>query len=142
MAYSLVVRARSLEYRGREFESRSFHLKPETELREERGLSGCRKGLNTVPLTQALLSLKPQKQQHFFAGIIRISFCSTTLLFIPPLGRDTAGVLLLLYSDFLDFPSTFLKKNCYNLRTCMKTECVICGTTGGLMDPNYSYNIS
>ena len=28
-------------------------------LREERGLSGCRKGLKTVPLAQALLSLKP-----------------------------------------------------------------------------------
>ena len=23
------------------------------------------------------------------------------------------------------------------VRTCMKTECVISGTTGGLMDPNY-----
>ena len=59
MVYSLVVRARGLEYGGREFESRSLHLKPETELREERGLSGCRKGLKTVPLAQALLSLKP-----------------------------------------------------------------------------------
>ena len=57
----LVVRARGLEYGGREFKSRSLHLKPETELREERGLSGCRKGLKTVPLAQALLSLKPSK---------------------------------------------------------------------------------
>ena len=56
MVYSLVVRARGLEYGGREFESRSLHLKPETELREERGLSGCRKGLKTVPLAQALLN--------------------------------------------------------------------------------------
>ena len=39
---------------GREFESRSWHLKQETKLREERGLSGCRKGLKTVPLAQAL----------------------------------------------------------------------------------------
>ena len=61
MVYSLVVRARGLEYGGREFESRSLHLKPETKLREERGLSGCRKGLKTVPLAQALLSLKPAK---------------------------------------------------------------------------------
>ena len=59
MVYSLVVRACGLEYGGREFESRSLHLKPETKLREERGLSGCRKGLKTVPLAQALLSLKP-----------------------------------------------------------------------------------
>ena len=28
------------------------------------------------------------------------------------------------------------------LRTCMKTECVISGTTGGLMDPNYCCKIS
>ena len=61
MVYSLVVRARGLEYGGREVESRSLHLKPETKLREERGLSGCRKGLKTVPLAQALLSLKPAK---------------------------------------------------------------------------------
>ena len=61
MVYSLVVRARGLEYGGREFKSRSLHLKPETELHEERGLSGCRKGLKTVPLAQALLSLKPAK---------------------------------------------------------------------------------
>ena len=57
--YSLVVRACGLEYGGREFESRSLHLMPETKLREERGLSSCRKGLKTVPLAQALLSLKP-----------------------------------------------------------------------------------
>ena len=61
MVYSLVVRARGLKYGGREFECRSLHLKPETKLREERGLSGCRKGLKTVPLAQALLSLKPAK---------------------------------------------------------------------------------
>ena len=59
MVYSLVVGARGLECGGREFESRSLHLKPETKLREERGLSGCRKGLKNVPLAQALLSLKP-----------------------------------------------------------------------------------
>ena len=64
MVYSLVVRARGLEYGGREFKSRSLHLKPETELREERGLSGCRKGLKTVPLAQALLSLKPSKLKN------------------------------------------------------------------------------
>ena len=61
MVYSLVVRAHGLEYGGREFESRSLHLKPETKLREERGLSGCRKGFKTVPLAQALLSPKPAK---------------------------------------------------------------------------------
>ena len=67
MVYSLGVRARGLEYGGREFESRSLHLKPETKLCEERGLSGCRKGLKTVPLAQALLSLKPAKNKtkHF-----------------------------------------------------------------------------
>ena len=61
------IRACCLEYGGREFESRSLHLQPETKLREERGLSGRRKGLKTVPLAQALLSLKPAKtkQQHF-----------------------------------------------------------------------------
>ena len=61
MVYSLVVRACGLEYGGRELEYRSLHLKPETKLREERGLSGCSKGLRTVPLAQALLSLKPAK---------------------------------------------------------------------------------
>ena len=30
----------------------------------------------------------------------------------------------------------------FNIRTCMKTECVISGTTGGLIDPNYCYKIS
>ena len=69
MVYSLVVRAHGLEYGGREFESRSLHLKPETKLREERGLSGCRKGLKTVPLAQALLSLKTYKNNNPFAGL-------------------------------------------------------------------------
>ena len=59
MVYSLVVKARGLEYGGCEFKSRSLHWKPETELCEERGLSGCRKRLKIVPLAQALLSLKP-----------------------------------------------------------------------------------
>ena len=36
MVNSLVVRARGLEYGGREFESRSLHLKPETKLKKER----------------------------------------------------------------------------------------------------------
>ena len=72
MVHSLVVRAaRGLEYGGREFESRSLHLKPETKLREERGLSGCRKGLKTVPLAQALLSLK----QHLNLLVIHFSIC-------------------------------------------------------------------
>ena len=61
MVYSLVVRACGLEYGGREFVSRGLPLKSETKLREERELSGCRKGLKTVPLAQALLSLKPSK---------------------------------------------------------------------------------
>ena len=62
---SLVVRARGLEYGGRELESRRLHWKPETKLREERGLSGCRKGLKTVPLAQALLSLKPAQTTFY-----------------------------------------------------------------------------
>ena len=37
MVYSLVVRARGLEYGVREFESRSLHLKPETKLRRKGG---------------------------------------------------------------------------------------------------------
>ena len=37
MVYSLVVRVCGLEYGGREFESRSLHLKLETKLCEERG---------------------------------------------------------------------------------------------------------
>ena len=53
MVYSLVVRVRGLEYGDREFEYRSLHLKPETKLREERGPSGCRKGIKTVRLAQA-----------------------------------------------------------------------------------------
>ena len=61
MVYSLVVRGRGLEYGGRESKSRSLHLKPETKLREERRLSGCRKSLKTVQMAQALLSLKPTK---------------------------------------------------------------------------------
>ena len=64
MVYSPVVRARGLEYGGREFESRSLHLKLETKLCEERGLSGCRNGLKTVPLAQALLSLKTRKNKN------------------------------------------------------------------------------
>ena len=36
MVYSLVARSFGLEYGGREFNSRSLHLKPETKLREER----------------------------------------------------------------------------------------------------------
>ena len=64
MVYSLVVRARGLKHGGREFKARSLHLKPETKLREERGLSGYRKGLKTVPLAQALLSLKPAKTNN------------------------------------------------------------------------------
>ena len=47
MVYSLVVRARGLECGSREFKSLSLHLKPETKLREERGLSGCRKDIHT-----------------------------------------------------------------------------------------------
>ena len=66
MVNSLVVRARGLEYGGGEFESRSLHLKPEPKLREEKGLSGCGKGLKTVPLAQALLSLKPTKTNKPF----------------------------------------------------------------------------
>ena len=58
-SYSLVVRVRGLEYGGHEFESRSLHLKPEIKLHEERGLSGGRKGLKTLPLAQALMILKP-----------------------------------------------------------------------------------
>ena len=38
MVNSLVVRARGLEYGGREFESRSLHLKPETKLKKEKKL--------------------------------------------------------------------------------------------------------
>ena len=64
MVYSLVVRASGLEHGGREFESRSLHVKQDAKLCEERGLSGCRKGLKTVPLAQALLSLKPAKTRE------------------------------------------------------------------------------
>ena len=64
MVYSLVVRARVLEYGGREFKSQSLHLKPEIKFREERGLSGCRKGLKTVPLAMAFFSLKPAKTNN------------------------------------------------------------------------------
>ena len=69
MVYSLGVRARGLEYGGRELESRSLHIKPKTKLRVERGLSGCRKGLKNVPLAQALLSLKPAKTTSLKLGL-------------------------------------------------------------------------
>ena len=36
MVNSLVIRARGPEYGGREFESRSLHLKPETKLKKEK----------------------------------------------------------------------------------------------------------
>ena len=40
------------------------------------GLSGCRKGLKTVPLAQALLSLKPAKttnnREHLLEFIIKV----------------------------------------------------------------------
>ena len=62
--YGLVVKARGLEYGGHEAESRSLHLKPETKLCDERGLSGCWKGLKTVPLAQVLLSPKPAKTNN------------------------------------------------------------------------------
>ena len=74
MVYSLVVRACGLEYGGREFESRSLHLKPETKLLEERGHSGCRKGLKTVPLAQAFLSLKPSKTATYRLTIYNVVF--------------------------------------------------------------------
>ena len=74
MMYSLVVRARGLEYGGHELESRSLHLKPETKLREESGLSGCRKGLKTVPLAQALLSKNNIAPRRLFSR----SFSSPT----------------------------------------------------------------
>ena len=89
--YSLVVRALGLEYGDRELESRSLHLKPETKLREERGLSGCRKGLKTVPLAQAWLSLKPAKTtiKHLCSSsdIIMVrEICSIFLYYINPKG--------------------------------------------------------
>ena len=60
--HSLVVRARGLDFMGAvSSKPEAFQLKPETKLCEERGLYGCRKGLKTVPLVQALLSLKPTK---------------------------------------------------------------------------------
>ena len=39
MVYGLVVRAFGLEYEGREFESRSMHLRPETKLWRQEALS-------------------------------------------------------------------------------------------------------
>ena len=70
MVYTQVVGARGLEYGGREFESRSLHLKPETKLREKRGLSGCRKGLKTVLLAQALSS-SYSLQCNYFRYVIQ-----------------------------------------------------------------------
>ena len=99
MVYSLVVRTRGLEYGGREFESQSLNLKPkpETDLCEERGLSGCRKGLKTVPLAQALLSLKPAKTKkinsnyfHFFSKKMVASLQSSAQLFGYDIQRNCA----------------------------------------------------
>ena len=70
---NLVVRARGLVYGGREFKSRGLHLKPETKLREERFFPGRRKDLLTVPLAQALLSLKPAQTTPTHQILIRIA---------------------------------------------------------------------
>ena len=58
MVYSLVVRASGLGYGGREFESRSLHLKPETKFREERGFLVVERVLRPY-----CWALNPQKQQ-------------------------------------------------------------------------------
>ena len=50
---------------------------PETKLREERGLSGCRKGLKTVLLAQALLSLKNKNDKKEY-----LQFLATCWFFI------------------------------------------------------------
>ena len=59
MMYSLVVRGRGLKYGGREFESRSLHLKLETKLRDEMELCYGQKlpktsSYLTLPLTHAI----------------------------------------------------------------------------------------
>ena len=58
MVYSLVVRARGLEYGGRELEFRSLRLRPETKLHEERGLPGCRKGLKQLVKQLVYITIK------------------------------------------------------------------------------------
>ena len=86
MVYSRGTRAFVSQHGGDEFESRSLHLKPETKS-EERGLSGCRKGLKTVPLAQALLS-----QKHAQTNI----FCFPTgshpypQIFLPSIASQSA----------------------------------------------------
>ena len=150
--YSLVVRARGLEYGGREFESRSLHLKPETNLREERGLSGCRMGPKTVPLAQALLSLKPAKTTNYslfsschhresnpvpiatgnwgcgaFGGDVQLKFL-IQLLAASQNDRDLAYFTFKVSNDLI-----CIKKNCgwlYMLRTCMKNR--VCNQLGQL----------
>ena len=72
MVYTLVVRARGLEYGGREFESRRLHCKPETKLREERGLSGCRKGLKTSTAGTGI-ALNPHK--HTNKQLLYLVYC-------------------------------------------------------------------
>ena len=73
MVYSLVVRARGLKYWSRKFKSRSLHLKPETNLREERGLSGCRNRLILIIVGQADKSTYFQLQTTYsvFIQVLR-----------------------------------------------------------------------
>ena len=69
----LVVIAKGLEHfkhRRHEFKSQSLHLKPETELLWGKGAFSCIKGLKTVPLAQALLSLKPAQNKNFQLTIL------------------------------------------------------------------------
>ena len=75
---------------------------PETKLREERGLSGCRKGLKTVPLAQALLSrLKPAKtnpyEEYSFRNITLKILNGCLILFFQSVAKNSfyEGVVLL-----------------------------------------------
>ena len=64
MVYSLVVRARGLEYGGLELESRSLHLKPETKLREEWGFLVVERVLRPYCWPSYCRALNPHKQEQ------------------------------------------------------------------------------
>ena len=65
MVYSLAVRARGLEYGGREFESWSLHLRPETKLREKGGFLVVERVLRPYRWPRHCWALNPQKQTTF-----------------------------------------------------------------------------
>ena len=65
MVYSQGARPIDSQAKGHEFKPREFALEAgDQTLVRKGGLSGCRKGLKTVPLAQALLSPRPAQNNE------------------------------------------------------------------------------